>query len=99
MRAALVPGMLAGLRSQALTVNELLRHFWRCLPPSTAARRSKLGRVARALEDVNRHCDAMLAASQGTDRAHVSKLLKPLRNAMDAAFYRYDAIKAALPSA
>lgn len=82
--------MLEGLRRQVLSVNELLRHFWRLMPLSSAARAEKAKRLVAALDVMYRQTLAMQQAAQGLDRSHVTQLLRPALQAMDVALERYD---------
>lgn len=82
--------MLEGLRRQLLSVNELLRHFWKLMPITTPARGEKAKRLVAALDVMYRQTLAMQQAAQGLDRAHVTQLLRPALQAMDVALECYD---------
>ena len=88
--AGLIPPMLEGIRKQVLATNELLRHFWRCFPISSAARTAKMQRVVTALQAMYDQSLAMQTAAKGMDRVHVTQLLRPALLCMDVAFTRMD---------
>ena len=50
----LLPRLQEVLRQTALTLNELLRHFWACFPTSSKPRMDKLERVYKGLEEQHR---------------------------------------------
>ena len=51
-------------RRVALTCNELLRHFWACLPLTTQPRRDKAARLDRALQSQYDRCVKQAAAQR-----------------------------------
>lgn len=76
-------------RRVALTCNELLRHFWACLPLTTQPRRDKAARLDRALQAQYDRVVAMQQGAEGTERFCIKQLLKPVDNALNASFERY----------
>ncbi|KAL0053658.1 hypothetical protein WJX82_009019 [Trebouxia sp. C0006] len=76
-------------RRVALTCNELLRHFWACLPLTTQPRRDKAARLDRALQAQYDRVVAMQQGAEGTERFCIKLLLKPIDNALNASFERY----------
>ncbi|DBA86886.1 TPA: hypothetical protein ACH3X2_005346 [Trebouxia sp. C0005] len=76
-------------RRVALTCNELLRHFWACLPLTTQPRRDKAARLDRALQSQYDRVVAMQQGAEGTERFCIKQLLKPVDNALNASFERY----------
>ncbi len=57
--AALPPLMRDHLRETALTVNELLRHFWGSFPLTSAVRETRVLRIKAALASQFDHTTAM----------------------------------------
>ena len=86
----LVPQLQSVLRETVLTSNELLRHFWGAFPLSSAAREARALRLKQALADQYDRTTAMQESSQGSERVHITQLLKPLRQALDAALIKHD---------
>jgi hypothetical protein len=89
---ALGPVMVEFFRLEALKANELLRHLWACLPPSTPARREKAARLAPAAAAARRALAAHAAADPGgggARRAAVALMVRPLLRALDAALDRH----------
>ncbi|KAK9829781.1 hypothetical protein WJX72_007879 [[Myrmecia] bisecta] len=87
---SLLAPMQASLRQTAMTCNELLRHFWSCFPANTAARQDKATRLQKALTDQYRTTETMVGQAIGTDRTMISGLMRPVQQALDAAFDKYD---------
>ncbi|CAK0781641.1 hypothetical protein CVIRNUC_005433 [Coccomyxa viridis] len=86
----LVPRMQEILRQTVLACNELLRHFWAQFPLSTSKREARALDLKRALMNQYDRTTAMQEAAQGLDRVHITQLLKPLRQALDAAIIKHD---------
>jgi len=98
--AALPPPLLALLRQAALTANELLRHFWAsaearsgrsssATASAAAAAAARSSRVVKALGTQYDRIQAMQgAASSGSERAAVRRLLAPVAAAIDVAMER-----------
>ena len=78
------------LRDDAGMANELLRHFWSAQPLVTPARWDKADRVARTLEKVYERLEATKRSQTGARRSAAAIRLKPLVQAMDAAFQFFD---------
>ncbi|KAL3150267.1 hypothetical protein ABBQ32_000119 [Trebouxia sp. C0010 RCD-2024] len=77
-------------RRVVLTCNELLRHFWACLPLTTQPRQDKARRLDRALQAQYDRVEAMQQGTEGTERFCIKQLLKPVDNALNASFERYE---------
>ena len=98
--ALLPPPLLALLRQAALTANELLRHFWSSAnseassssaagAAAAAAAAARSARVVKALGTQYDRIQAMQgAASSGSERAAVRRLLAPVAAAIDVAIER-----------
>ena len=98
--AVLPPPLLALLRQAALTANELLRHFWSSAnseassssaagAAAAAAAAARSARVVKALGTQYDRIQAMQgAASSGSERAAVRRLLAPVAAAIDVAIER-----------
>ena len=78
------------LRDDAGMANELLRHFWSAQPMVTPARWDKADRVAKTLEKVYERLEATKRSQTGARRSAAAIRLKPLVQAMDAAFQFFD---------
>ena len=78
----------------ALTCNELLRHFWACFPANNTARQAKAARIRGALSAQYDTLSALIDSATGAQRLHISRLLKPVQAALDAAFDRFSADQA-----
>ena len=86
----LVPQLQSVLRETVLTSNELLRHFWGAFPLTSPAREARALRLKQALADQFDRTTAMQESSHGTERAHITQLLRPLRHALDTALAKHD---------
>jgi transcription initiation factor TFIIH subunit 1 len=53
------------LRGEALKTNELLRHFWPCMPPLSAHRVELAAKLAAALQKQHAHLTAFMRQDQG----------------------------------
>ena len=82
--------MEGALRDDAGMANELLRHFWSAQPMVTPARWDKADRVAKTLEKVYERLEATKRSQTGARRSAAAIRLKPLVQAMDAAFQFFD---------
>ena len=78
------------LRDDAGMANELLRHFWSAQPLVTPARWDKADRGAKTLEKVYERLEATKRSQTGARRSAAAIRLKPLVQAMDAAFQFFD---------
>ncbi|KAK9845933.1 hypothetical protein WJX81_006374 [Elliptochloris bilobata] len=87
---ALVPQMQGLLRGTALTCYELLRHFWASFPLTTPAREQRVQRIKAALCEQYDRTTAMQESARGLERVHITQVLKPLRQALDAALSRLE---------
>lgn len=83
---ALSPQQVSHLRQLALAANELLRHFWACQPASTAQRQAKVNRIISALKQHFERLEDAESASQGAERGHARQLLRPVKDAITAAY-------------
>ena len=86
----LVPQMQGLLRGTVLTCNELLRHFWASFPLSSAAREQRVKRIKGALCEQYDRTTAMQESAHGLERVHITQVLKPLRQALDAALAKLE---------
>ena len=79
------------LRNEVLKVNELLRHFWACMPATTPARREHAERLAAHLRSEHISLKAHTQVAPGTaQQVYVSLLLRPLAAAVRAALARLE---------
>jgi hypothetical protein len=82
--------MVEFFRMEALKTNELLRHVWGCFPMTSDARKQKASRLIKVLEDQRKSLTAHLASGSGTaQQVHVTQMVRPLVDAIDAAVDRY----------
>lgn len=86
----IVPQMQGLLRSTVLTCNELLRHFWASFPLTSAAREQRVQRIRTALCEQYDRTTAMQESAHGLERVHITQVLKPLRQALDAALAKLE---------
>ena len=70
--------------------NELLRHFWNCLPVrASAAREKKATKLKDSLDAKYTQLERMQDAAQPSDRMIVAQFLRPVMQAIDAALEAY----------
>lgn len=80
-----------GCRQTALVCNELLRQFWRCFPLRASSSRERQATKLRDFIDKKaKQLEHMQAAAAPADRPLVAQLLRPLQQALDAAFEAYE---------
>jgi hypothetical protein len=80
------------LRAEALKTNELLRHFWACMPLLSAIRAEKAANLARHLQEQRGLLASHMRHHPGSSQqVHVTMMLRPLAHAIDAALARYEA--------
>jgi len=82
---SLISLQLDRLRQLVLAANELLRHFWACFPAANAQRQAKAQRIAGALQSHYERLEDAENASSGPERTHIRRLLRPVKEALDAA--------------
>lgn len=71
--------------------NELLRHFWSCLPvKASAAREKRAARLKETLDARFTQLERMQDAAQPGDRQIVAQFLRPVKQAIDAALEAYE---------
>ncbi|PSC72434.1 putative RNA polymerase II transcription factor B subunit 1-1 [Micractinium conductrix] len=88
----LPPVLLEHLRGEALKTNELLRHFWGCVPLTSAARAARAAKLGRALQEQRKLLQGHLQHPMGegsSHQVHVAMMLRPLVAAVDAALARH----------
>ncbi len=82
--------MVEFFRMEALKTNELLRHVWGCFPMTSDPRKQKASRLVKVLEGQRKSLTAHLASGSGTaQQVHVTQMVRPLIDAIDAAVDRY----------
>ncbi|KAH7623291.1 hypothetical protein Ndes2526B_g01715 [Nannochloris sp. 'desiccata'] len=84
--------MVEFFRMEALKTNEILRHLWGCYPMTSNARKQKASRLVKVLEDQRKSLTAHLASASGSGTAqqvHVTQMVRPLVEAIDAGVDRY----------
>lgn len=72
------------------TSHELLRHFWAAYPLTSSSLRDKASRIKGALMQIHSKLQAMKEAARSEYRHHLSQLVQPLIQAVDAAFSHWD---------
>jgi len=84
--------MVEFFRMEALKTNEILRHVWGCFPMTSQARKQKASRLVKVLEDQRKSLTAHLTSASGSGTAqqvHVTQMVRPLVDAIDAGIDRY----------
>ncbi|KAM0882807.1 hypothetical protein ACQ4PT_032052 [Festuca glaucescens] len=69
-----------------MAIQELLHHFWSSYPITTAALRNKVQRVLGAMTQIYQKLQDIKESAQPDLRHEISRLLKPMTQALDAAF-------------
>ncbi|CAL5008431.1 unnamed protein product [Urochloa decumbens] len=67
-------------------VQELLRHFWSSYPITSAVLYNKVQRVKDAMTQIYQKLQAIKESAQPDVRHEISRLVKPMTQALDAAF-------------
>jgi len=83
--------MVEFFRMEALKTNEILRHLWGCFPTTSQARKQKASRLVEALENQKKSLTAHLTSASGSSTAqqvHVTQMVRPLVDAIDAGIDR-----------
>ncbi|XP_010463493.1 PREDICTED: probable RNA polymerase II transcription factor B subunit 1-1 [Camelina sativa] len=73
------------------SIQELLRHFWSSYPITTPYLHTKVGKLKDAMSNTYSKLDAMKESVQSDLRHQVSLLVRPMQQALDAAFQHYEA--------
>ncbi|KAL6184096.1 hypothetical protein ACLB2K_045500 [Fragaria x ananassa] len=73
------------------SIQELLRHFWSSYPITTSSLYVKIGRLKDAMSQIYRQLEEIKEAVQSDFRHQVSLLVRPMHQALDAAFQHYEA--------
>ncbi|BBG96235.1 BSD domain BTF2-like transcription factor [Prunus dulcis] len=71
-----------------MSIQELLRHFWSSYPITTTYLSTKVGRLKDAMSQIYRQLEEI---KQSDFRHQVSLLVRPMHQALDAAFQHFDA--------
>ncbi|CAM6081591.1 unnamed protein product [Calypogeia fissa] len=75
---------------QSATGNELLRHFWASYPLTSPALVNKVNRLKEAMSQHYSRIQGIKDAAPAEHRHHISQLLHPMLQALDAAFAHYE---------
>ncbi|CAE5960254.1 unnamed protein product [Arabidopsis arenosa] len=73
------------------SIQELLRHFWSSYPITTTYLHTKVGKLKDAMSNTYSKLEAMKESVQSDLRHQVSLLVRPMQQALDAAFQHYEA--------
>ncbi|XP_021887908.1 probable RNA polymerase II transcription factor B subunit 1-1 [Carica papaya] len=73
------------------SIQELLKHFWSSYPITATHLQIKVGRLKDAMSDIYPQLEALKESVQSELRHHVSLLVRPMQQALEAAFQHYDA--------
>ncbi|VVA94579.1 unnamed protein product [Arabis nemorensis] len=73
------------------SIQELLRHFWSSYPITTTYLHTKVGKLKDAMSNTYSQLEAMKESVQSDLRHQVSLLVRPMQQALDAAFQHYEA--------
>uniref|UniRef100_A0ACD5VT16 Uncharacterized protein n=1 Tax=Avena sativa TaxID=4498 RepID=A0ACD5VT16_AVESA len=76
----------AELMNHWTTIQELLRHFWSSYPITTTALYNKVQRVKDAMTQIHQKLQDIKESAQPDVRHEISQLVKPMTQALDAAF-------------
>ncbi|CAL9245529.1 unnamed protein product [Arabidopsis halleri] len=71
------------------SIQELLRHFWSSYPITTTYLNTKVAKLKDAMSNTYSLLDAMKQSVQSDLRHQVSLLVRPMQQALDAAFQHY----------
>ncbi|KAJ0242803.1 BSD domain-containing protein [Hirschfeldia incana] len=72
------------------SIQELLKHFWSSYPISTPYLHTKVGKLKDAMSNSYSQLEAMKESVQTELRHQLSLLVRPMQQALDAAFQYYD---------
>uniref|UniRef100_A0A1J3DM19 Putative RNA polymerase II transcription factor B subunit 1-1 n=1 Tax=Noccaea caerulescens TaxID=107243 RepID=A0A1J3DM19_NOCCA len=73
------------------SIQELLRHFWSSYPITTTYLHTKVAKLKDAMSNTYSQLDAMKQSVQSDLRHQVSLLVRPMQQALDAAFQHHEA--------
>lgn len=73
------------------SIQELLKHFWSSYPITTTYLHTKVGKLKDAMSNSYSQLEAMKESVQSELRHQLSLLVRPMQQALDAAFQHYDA--------
>ncbi|KAF2599859.1 hypothetical protein F2Q68_00008655, partial [Brassica cretica] len=73
------------------SIQELLKHFWSSYPITTTYLHTKAGKLKDAMSNSYSLLEAMKESVQSELRHQLSLLVRPMQQALDAAFQHYDA--------
>ncbi|CAA7015445.1 unnamed protein product [Microthlaspi erraticum] len=73
------------------SIQELLRHFWSSYPITTTYLHTKVAKLKEAMSNTYSQLDAMKQSVQTDLRHQVSLLVRPMQQALDAAFQHHEA--------
>ncbi|CAH2064259.1 unnamed protein product [Thlaspi arvense] len=73
------------------SIQELLIHFWSSYPITTTYLHTKVGKLKDAMSNTYSELDAMKQSVHSDLRHQVSLLVRPMQQALDAAFEHYEA--------
>ncbi|GAV74788.1 BSD domain-containing protein [Cephalotus follicularis] len=73
------------------SIQELLRHYWSSYPITTAYLYSKVSRLKDAMSQIYQQLEELKETVQPELRHQVSRLVRPMQQALEAAFQHYDA--------
>lgn len=74
-----------------MSIQELQRHFWSSYPITTTSLHTKVSRLKDAMSQIYRQLEEIKESVQSDFRHQVSLLVRPMHQALDAAFQHYDA--------
>lgn len=74
-----------------ISIQELLRHFWSSYPITTSYLYTKVSRLKDAMSKIYRQLEEIKETVQADFRHQVSLLVRPMHQALDAAFQHHDA--------
>eukprot|EP00884_Botryococcus_braunii_P011843 jgi/Botrbrau1/2065/Bobra.0047s0030.1 len=83
--------LLAVVRGEVLKGNEMLRHLWACFPLNSTSRQAKADRLTQALSQIYDSLKRLQEECQGPQRSTLTRLAKPLQQAVDAALAHAEA--------
>ncbi|KAM1014741.1 hypothetical protein ACFX2C_044691 [Malus domestica] len=75
------------LLHHSMSIQELLRHFWSTYPITTAYLSTKVGKLKDAMSQIYRQLEEI---KESDFRHQVSLLVRPMHQALDAAFQHYE---------
>ncbi|KAF4349495.1 hypothetical protein CsatB_013259 [Cannabis sativa] len=73
-----------------MSIQELLRHFWSSYPITTTSLHTKVTRLKDAMSSIYRQLEEIKESVPSDFRHQVSLLVRPMHQALDAAFQHYD---------